>query len=101
MTTKADELIVSADVALLYDILGEFVEIAKLFEDSKQMIELISKLNRFVNIHKVRCDDLMLLKSRIDTAREEYQSLSLKYKGTKEALEQLQRAHNQLLESKL
>jgi hypothetical protein len=43
----------------------------------------------------------MLLKEKVDTARSEYQSLTYKYKGTKEALELLKEAHNQLLESKL
>ena len=101
MTTRADELIIQADVSLLYDVLGEMADIAKLFEDSRDMINLLYKLNRFADIHKVRCMDLLTLKGKIDTAREEYQSLALKYKGTKEMLEHLTKAHNQLLESKL
>ena len=98
---QADSLIIKADLNLLYSILGEFVEIAKLFEDSKEMIKLLQKLDRFVAIHETRCNDLMLLKEKVDTARAEYQSLSHKYKGTKEALELLRKAHNQLLNSKL
>jgi hypothetical protein len=62
---------------------------------------LLQKLDRFVSIHETRCNDLMLLKEKVDTARSEYQSLTYKYKGTKEALELLKEAHNQLLESKL
>ena len=65
------------------------------------MIKLLQKLDRFVSIHETRCNDLMLLKEKVDTARSEYQSLTYKYKGTKEALELLKEAHNQLLESKL
>jgi hypothetical protein len=98
---RADSLIIKADLSLLYSILGEFVEISKLFEDSKEMIKLLQKLDRFVSIHETRCNDLMLLKEKVDTARSEYQSLTYKYKGTKEALELLKEAHNQLLESKL
>mgnify|MGYP005635118163 CR=1 FL=1 len=98
---QADSLIIKADLSLLYSILGEFVEISKLFEDSKEMIKLLQKLDRFVSIHETRCNDLMLLKEKVDTARSEYQSLTYKYKGTKEALELLKEAHNQLLESKL
>jgi hypothetical protein len=98
---QADRLIIKADLSLLYSILGEFVEISKLFEDSKEMIKLLQKLDRFVSIHETRCNDLMLLKEKVDTARAEYQSLSYKYKGTKEALELLREAHNQLLNSKL
>jgi hypothetical protein len=98
---QADSLIIKADLSLLYSILGEFVEISKLFEDSNEMIKLLQKLDRFVSIHETRCNDLMLLKEKVDTARSEYQSLTYKYKGTKEALELLKEAHNQLLESKL
>jgi hypothetical protein len=98
---QADSLIIKADLNLLYGILGEFVEIAKLFEDSKDMLKLLQKLDRFVAIHETRCNDLMMLKEKVDIAREEYQSLTYKYKGTKEALELLREAHNQLLNSKL
>jgi len=98
---QADSLIINADLSLLYSILGEFVEISKLFEDSKDMLKLLQKLDRFVAIHETRCNDLMMLKDKVDTARAEYQSLTYKYKGTKEALELLREAHNQLLESKL
>lgn len=98
---QADSLIVKADLNLLYGILSEFVEIAKLFEDSKEMLKLLQKLDRFVAIHETRCNDLMLLKEKVDTARAEYQSLSYRYKGTQEALELLRKAHNELLNSKL
>ena len=98
---QADSLIIKADLNLLYGILGEFVEIAKLFEDSKEMLKLLQKLDRFVAIHETRCNDLMMLKDKVDTARAEYQSLTYKYKGTKEALELLREAHNELLNSKL
>lgn len=98
---QADSLIVKADLNLLYGILSEFVEIAKLFEDSKEMVSLLQKLDRFVSIHETRCNDLLTLKEKVDTARAEYQSLSHKYKGTEEALQLLRNAHNELLNSKL
>jgi len=98
---QADNLIIKADLNLLYGILGFFVEIAKLFEDSKEMLKLLQKLDGFVAIHETRCNDLMMLKDKVDTARAEYQSLTYKYKGTKEALELLREAHNELLNSKL
>jgi len=98
---QADSLIINADLSLLYSILGEFVEISKLFEDSKDMAKLLQKLDRFVSIHETRCNDLMLLKDKVDHARTEYASLKHKYIGTKEALEALRKVHEQLLESKL
>ena len=65
------------------------------------MVALLQKLDIFLSIHEKRCNDLQLLKDKVDTARGEYQSLSYKYKGTREALEQVKEAHNQLLNSKL
>lgn len=101
MNRTADEIIIKADLNLLYSILGEFVEISKLFEDSKDMVTLLQKLDKFVSIHETRCNDLLLLKGKVDDARREYQSLSYKYKGTKEALTELRKAHSELLNSKL
>lgn len=101
MSRAADELIIQSDVLLLYEILGEFADIATLFEDSREMMNLMFKLNRFADIHKVRCYDLLELKKKVDDARNEYSSLQMKYKGTKEALQELQKAHTKLLESKL
>lgn len=101
MSRAADELIIQADVLLLYEILGEFADIASLFEDSREMMNLMFKLNRFADIHKVRCYDLLELKKKVDEARNEYSSLLLKYKGTKEALEALQSAHTNLLNTKI
>lgn len=98
---QSDSIIIKADLSLLYSILGEFVEISRLFEDSKDMVKLLQKLDRFVSIHETRCNDFLLLKDKVEDARTEYQSLAYKYKGTKEALEQLREAHNQLLNSKL
>ena len=69
MQRTADDLIIKADLSLLYSILGEFVEISKLFEDSKEMVALLQKLDRFVSIHETRCNDLQLLKDKVDTAR--------------------------------
>jgi hypothetical protein len=63
----ADDLIIKADLSLLYSILGEFVEISKLFEDSKDMVKLLQKLDRFVSIHETRCNDLLLLKDKVDS----------------------------------
>lgn len=83
LSTQADELIIQADLSLLYDILDEFVEVSRAFEDSKEMLTLIMKLNRFCDIHKIRCHDLLTLKKKVDEARTSYQALQLKYKGQK------------------
>lgn len=84
LSTQADELIIQADLGLLYDVLDEFVQVAQAFEDSKEMMQLIMKLNRFCDIHKIRCHDLLTLKKKVDDARNAYNSLQLKYNGQKE-----------------
>jgi len=101
LSTAADELIIQADLGLLYDILGEFADVAMLFEESRQMAHLIMKLNRFCDIHKVRCHDLLTIKKKVDDARGAYQSLQLKSDGYKHRAEQYQKLYEQLLESKI
>ena len=97
LSTRADELIIQADLSLLYSILDEFVEISKLFEDSKEMATLTLKLNRFCDLHKVRCNDLMILKKKVDEAREAYQSLKNKYDGQKELADHYKRTYDNLI----
>lgn len=94
-------MIVKADLGLLYSILGEFVQIAQLFEDSKEMLDLIRKLDKFVAIHETRCNDLLLLKSKVDDAREEYTKLKNKHDYYKEQFVEQRKLYNELLNSKL
>jgi len=101
ISTKADEMIVKADLGLLYSILGEFVQIAQLFEDSKEMLDLIRKLDKFVAIHETRCNDLLLLKGKIDDARMEYSKLKGKHDFYKEQFTEQKKLYNELLNSKL
>lgn len=98
ISTRADELIIQADLELLYSILDEFVEIGKLFEDSKEMAVLTYKLNRFCDLHKIRCQDLMILKKKVDEARNAYQSLKLKYDGQKDLADHYKKAYYETIE---
>jgi hypothetical protein len=101
ISTRADELIIQADLELLYSILDEFVEIGKLFEDSKDMAVLILKLNRFCDIHKVRCHDLIGIKKKVDEARDAYQSLKLKYDGQKELADHYKKIYEEFLQKNI
>ena len=97
LRTHAAELIVQADLGLLYDVLDEFVQIAQAFEDSKEMMQLIMKLNRFCDIHKIRCHDLLVLKKKVDEARNAYQSLQLKYNGQKELADRYKNLYEKII----
>ena len=100
-STRADEMIIRADLGLLYSILEEFVQIAQLFEDSKEMLHLLKKLDRFVAIHETRCNDLLFFKGKIDDARAEYSKLKAKNDFHKEQFEHFKKLYNELLDSKL
>ena len=101
ISTRADELILQADLELLYSILDEFVEIGKLFEDSKEMAVLTLKLNRFCDIHKVRCHDLIALKKKVDDARNAYTSLQRKYDGQKELADHYKKIYEEFLQKNI
>lgn len=98
---QADSLIIKADLNLLYSILSEFVEISKLFEDSKEMLNLLRSLDRFVAIHETRCNDLLVLKDKVDDARTEYIKIKNKHDFYKGQFEEMKKLYNELLESKL
>lgn len=98
---QADSLIIKADLNLLYSILSEFVEISKLFEDSKEMLNLLRSLDRFVAIHETRCNDLLVLKDKVDDARNEYIKIKNKHDFYKEQFEEMKKLYNELLDSKL
>ena len=100
-STRGDELIIQADLDLLYSILDEFIEISKLFEDSKEMAQLTFKLNRFCDLHKIRCHDLITLKKKVDEARSAYQSLKLKYDGQKDLADHYQKCYREFLEKNI
>jgi len=98
---QADSLIIKADLQVLYGVLSEFVEIAKLFEDSKEMLNLLRSLDKFVAIHETRCNDLLLLKDKVDDARTEYIKIKNKHDFYKEQMEYFKKLYNELLDSKL
>ena len=100
-STRADELIIQADLELLYSILDEFVEIGRLFEDSKDMAVLTFKLNRFCDLHKIRCHDLITLKKKVDEARNAYQSLKLKYDGQKDLADHYKKCYNEIMKQNI
>lgn len=95
---KADDLLLRADLDILYWVLGE---VSSKVKEDNEFIKVLLQLEQFVEIHKVRTKDMITYRDTIDKAREEYQSLHLKYKGTKEALEQTRKILNQVINTKM
>ena len=78
-----DDLLIQADLSTLYWVLGEVANKAK---EDNEFIKVLLELEQFVEIHKTRTRDMVTYRDTIEKAREEYRSLSLKYKGTQELL---------------
>lgn len=79
----ADDLLLNADLQVLYWVLGE---VSKKVKEDNDFVKVLLQLEQFVEIHKTRTNDMVTYRDTIERAREEYRSLSLKYKGTKDAL---------------
>lgn len=79
----ADDLLLKADLDVLYWVLGEVAE--KVKEDN-DFIKVLLQLEQFVEIHKTRTNDMVTYRDTIERARNEYRSLKLKYDGTCDAL---------------
>lgn len=79
-----DDLLIQADLNTLYWVLGEVANKAK---EDNDFIKVLLELEQFVEIHKTRTRDMVTYRDTIKKARDEYRSLNLKYKGTKELLD--------------
>lgn len=95
---KADDLLLRADLDILYWVLGE---VAKKVKEDNDFVKVLLQLEQFVEIHKTRTNDMITYRDTIEKAREEYQSIYLKYKGTKEALESTRKILNEVMNTKM
>jgi hypothetical protein len=93
----SDQLLYANDLEVLYDALNELLTAHDEGElgNPVRAARIVYKFERFVDIHKVRTSDLVTLKEKVEKARTEYRSLTIKYNGLKEELKQ----NKQLLES--
>ena len=94
----ADDLLLKADLDILYWVLGEVAE--KVKEDN-DFIKVLLQLEQFVEIHKTRTNDMVTYRDTIERARNEYRSLKLKYDGTKEMLTQTRSMLHRVMNEKL
>jgi len=71
------ELLSEADIGVLLYMLQEFPKYCKHLPEEKQKeyVRLVLKLDDFVAIHRTRCNDLIQLTGKIETARMEYGKL--------------------------
>ena len=94
----ADDLLLKADLDILYWVLGEVAE--KVKEDN-DFIKVLLQLEQFVEIHKTRTNEMVTYRDTIERARNEYRSLKLKYEGTKEMLTQTRSMLHKVMNEKL
>lgn len=94
----ADDLLLNADLQVLYWVLGE---VSKKAKEDNDFIKVLLQLEQFVEIHKTRTNDMVTYRDTIERAREEYRSLSLKYKGTSELLSETQSLLRKVMNEKM
>jgi hypothetical protein len=93
-----DDLLIKADLDVLYWVLDKVAD--KVKEDN-DFIKVLLQLEQFVEIHKTRTRDMVTYRDTIERAREEYRSLSLKYKGTSELLSETQSLLRKVMNEKM
>ena len=93
-----DDLLLQADLKVLYWVLGEVAEKAK---EDNDFIKVLLQLEQFVEIHKTRTNDMVTYRDTIEKARNEYRSLRLKYDGTKELLNTTKTMLDKVMNDKL
>jgi hypothetical protein len=92
-----DDLLIQADLSTLYWVLGE---VANKVKEDNDFIKVLLELEQFVEIHKTRTRDMVTYRDTIKKARDEYRSLNLKYKGTKELLDTTRDMLNKVMNEK-
>lgn len=94
----ADDLLLNADLQVLYWVLGE---VSKKVKEDNEFIKVLLQLEQFVEIHKTRTNDMVTYRDTIERARSEYRSLKLKYDGTSEALKHTRDMLNRVMNERI
>ena len=93
-----DDLLIQADLKVLYWVLDRVAEKVK---EDKDFINVLLKLEQFVEIHKTRTNDMVTYRDTIKKARNEYRGLKLKYDGAKEHLAETREILNKIMNEKI
>ena len=72
MSDNLHRLLFANDLKELGYIINEFIEIAKLLEDSREVAKLIGSLDRFYYAYESRVREISELLGKIDKAREKH-----------------------------
>lgn len=99
----ADQLIYSDDLSRMYDALRDLLEAQSSGELSnpERVARIVYKFETFCDIHKVRTNDLITLKEKVEKARSEYRILSQKYRDAEEIATKTKQLLNQVLNEKM
>jgi hypothetical protein len=89
MNSNLQRLLFANDLRELSYIIGEFIEIAKLLEDSKEVARLITSLDRFYYAYESRVTEISELLGKIDEARLKHRKVLAQRDDYKKEVERL------------
>jgi hypothetical protein len=89
MNSNLQRLLFANDLRELSYIIGEFIEIAKLLEDSKEVARLITSLDRFYYAYESRVTEISELLGKIDEARLKHRKVLAQRDEYKKEVERL------------
>ena len=89
MTTNHHRILFANDLRELSYIIGEFIEIARLLEDSKEVMKLITALDRFYYAYESRITEVSELMGKIDEARLKHYKVLAQREYYREEVERL------------
>lgn len=89
MNSNLQRLLFANDLRELSYIIGEFIEIAKLLEDSKEVARLITSLDRFYYAYESRVTEISELIGKIEEARLKHRKVLAQRDDYKKEVERL------------
>jgi DNA-binding transcriptional MerR regulator len=89
MSDNLQRLLFANDLKELGYIINEFIEIAKLLEDSREVAKLIGSLDRFYYAYESRVREVSELLGKIDKAREKHRMVIAQREDYKTEVERL------------
>ena len=89
MSDNLHRLLFANDLKELGYIINEFIEIAKLLEDSREVAKLIGSVERFYYAYESRITEISELLRKIDKAREKHRMVIAQREDYKTEVERL------------
>ena len=103
MNKLADQLLYADDLSRVYDVINDVLDAQESGELSnpKRVARIVYKLETFCDIHKVRTNDLITLKEKVEKARSEYRILNQKYRDAVDTASNTKQLLNKVLNDKM